>query len=111
MEGYEVIKHEELSYCAVKMLPIRLQNLYFEEVEKDEGVEKDKGKITKRRKNELLKQDCSTSFSWDKSIKGKDFWHDVYCGIWSEEFDREILSEKELTDKVMHILMKISTQT
>jgi hypothetical protein len=105
MEEGKVIKHEELSYCAVKMLPIRLQNLYFEEVEKDEG------KITKTRKNELLKQDCSTSFSWNISIKGKDFWHDVYCGIWSEEFDREILSEKELTDKVMHILMKISTQT
>jgi hypothetical protein len=105
MEGYEVIKHEELAWCAVKMLPIRLQDLYFEEVEKDEG------KLTKRRKDELLKQDCSTSFAWNTSIKGKDFWHSVYCGTWSEEFDREILSEKELTDKVMHILMKISTQT
>jgi hypothetical protein len=101
----EIIYHKGLENCLAKELPLKLQELFREELVNDHsnGI-----KIT----NSHFEKTCIESFSFRKSLKGVNFWRDVCNGYWCSSYDEEeVIDEKELFEKVMYILIKISTQT
>jgi hypothetical protein len=87
-------EHPALARVPVKELPKKLRDLYFEECNKSLPTSK------------LLNIDCTYGFGWNNSTQGTDFWHDVYEGIWDEEYDSEETLDEKLSN-VFSLIKKI----